>query len=111
MLVRSERIRRRPEFLNVQRSGTRVRGRFLTFFALKNHTLVARLGVIATRKLGKAVCRNRAKRLVRELFRLNKRPNGFDLVVMPRHGFTDAAFVDIEKDYRTLLSRLKEPND
>tara|TARA_B100001123_G_scaffold428402_1_gene545289 strand:+ start:34129 stop:34461 length:333 start_codon:yes stop_codon:yes gene_type:complete len=108
MLVRSERIRRRPEFLKVQRSGAQVRGRYLTLFALKNHTLVARMGVVATRKLGKATCRNKAKRLARELFRLNARPSGFDLVVMPRRGFIDAAFVDVEKDYRALLSRIKE---
>jgi len=109
MLVRSERIRRRPEFLKVQQSGAQVRGRYLTFFALKNRTLVARLGVVATRKLGKATRRNRAKRLVRELFRLNARPSGFDLVVMPRQDFLDATFIDVEKDYRALLLRVKEP--
>ena len=104
-LSRPERLRRRPEFLTVQRRGVRTRGRFVTLFILPNDRDVSRLGIIATRRLGGAVRRNRAKRLTREIFRLNKGRPGVDVVVMPRPGFSDASFATLEADYRTVLHR------
>ncbi len=44
----------------------------------------ARLGIIATRKIGSAVERNRAKRRIREWFRRASLPPGFDVVVIPQ---------------------------
>jgi len=100
-----ERLRRRPEFLSAQRKGVRTRGRYLTLFVLPNHRDVSRLGVIATRRMGGSVHRNRHKRLARELFRLNKRPGGFDIVVLPHRGFSDAPFLMLQADYRSTLRR------
>ena len=107
MLTRRERLRRRPEFLAVQRRGARSRGRYLTLLGLPNGLDVTRLGVVASRRLGKAVRRNRSKRLARELFRLNKRRSGFDLVVLPRLEFCDAAFDAVQADYRNVLRRFE----
>lgn len=104
-LARHERLRRRPEFLTAQRQGVRARGRFLTLFVLPNRRDVSRLGVIATRRMGGAVCRNRYKRLARELFRLNKGPGGFDVVVLPHRGFGAAPFPALQSDYRFTLRR------
>lgn len=106
-LTRRERLRRRPEFLRVQRRGVRTRGRYLTLFSLANGQDVTRLGVIATRRLGNAVTRNRSKRLVREIFRLNKGRVGIDLVVLPRPGFGGVAFPALVADYQRTLDRLE----
>ena len=89
----------------MQNGGVRTRGRYLTLFVLPNNLVVSRLGVIATRRLGGAVRRNRSKRLVREIFRLNKTGPGLDIVVLPRPGFFDASFVTLEADYRRTLER------
>ena len=64
-------IRRRAEFQQVYERGARIRGRFSTLFLLPNKLSIGRLGIAATRKLGGAVERNRAKRLIREIFRRN----------------------------------------
>lgn len=81
----------------------------MTLLVAPNDLDVARLGVVATRKLGSAVTRNRAKRLVREVFRRNKPAPGVDLVVVPRRELLDAPFATLEADYRALLRRLRRP--
>ena len=87
----------------MQNGGVRTRGRYLTLFVLPNDLDVSRLGITATRRLGGATRRNRSKRLVREIFRLNKTRPGLDIVVMPRPGFSDARFASLEADYRRAL--------
>ena len=66
---------------------------------------VGRLGIAATKKLGGAVERNRAKRLIREVFRRNKIADGFDVVVVPKRELLDASLSTLETDYRRLLAR------
>ena len=77
----------------------------MTLFVLPNRQDVTRLGVIATRRMGGAVYRNRSKRLVREIFRLNKGRPGFDVVVLPHRGFNVAPFLALQADYRVTLRR------
>lgn len=107
-LTRGERIRRRPEFLAVQQRGTRVRGRHLTLFARPNGLDRNRLGIIATRKLGGAVRRNRAKRLMRELFRHRKGGAGLDIVALLRPGFPEVPYRVLETDYGATLRRQRQ---
>ena len=104
-LTRHERVRRRPEFERAYEHGLRLRGRFMTLFVASNGSARSRLGVAATRKLGSAVVRNRAKRLARELFRKLKPPAGLDVVVVPRREMLDAPFTSLEADYHAALER------
>jgi ribonuclease P protein component len=101
----AERIRRRAEFQQVYERGIRIQSRYSTLFILANAHKVGRLGIAATRKLGGAVVRNRAKRLIREVFRRNKIAAGFDVVIVPRRELLDASLNTLEADYRTLLER------
>jgi len=65
-------LRDPSEFQYVYRQGKRYDGRFITVFVINNEGLHHRLGVTASKKaIGKAVHRNRAKRLMREAFRSN----------------------------------------
>ena len=65
-------LRDPSEFQYVYRQGKRYDGRFITVFVINNEGLHHRLGVTASKKaIGKAVHRNRAKRLIREAFRSN----------------------------------------
>jgi ribonuclease P protein component len=101
----AERIHRRDEFQQVYERGIRIHSRFITVFVLANQRGVGRLGIAATRKLGGAVERNRAKRLIREVFRRNKIAAGYDVVVIPKRELLDASLNVLEADYRTVLER------
>jgi len=110
-LAPRERVRRRAEFERAYAEGTRVRARFMTVFVVPNIHRHARLGIAASRKLGSAVSRNRAKRLTRELFRRHKIGSvwpadpGLDVVVVPRREMLDAPFASLAADFTTALER------
>ncbi len=98
-------IRRHPEFKQVYDTGARLQGRLMTVFVLPRPHGRTRLGIAATRKLGGAVVRNRAKRLMREVFRQQAHPPGLDIVVVPRAALLDASFAAIESDYASCVDR------
>ena len=71
--MRNYYLRDSSEFQYVYRKGKRFDGNFLTAFVICNEGSSHRLGVTASKKaIGKAVDRNRAKRLLREAFRFNE---------------------------------------
>lgn len=89
---RSARLRRRGEFTGVFDRGTKRHGRLMTVVALATASSAPRIGIAASRKLGGAVDRNRAKRRLREVFRQAAVSVPVDVVVIPRRELLDAPF-------------------
>ena len=85
--------------------GIKVHGAKFTLFRFPNGTTSGRLGIAATRKLGGAVARNKAKRLIREVFRRNKLAPGFDIVIVPRRELLGTSLVALEREFRNTLER------
>jgi len=103
----SRRIRRRGEFQRVFDGGRRAHGRYLTIIAAPAPGPDSRLGIVASKKLGGAVVRNRAKRLIREMFRTEPGPEKpADLVIIAKPAVVQVQSNEVVNDYRTTLRRL-----
>jgi ribonuclease P protein component len=103
----ARRIRRRREFQRVFDAGRRAHGRHLTIIAAPSSGPDSRLGIVASKKLGGSVVRNRAKRLIREVFRTHVIPDrASDLVVIPKGTALQVQIAEVVSDYVTTLKRL-----
>jgi ribonuclease P protein component len=93
----------------VYAAGRRLAGRFVVVFAVPRAGLGDRLGVTATRKVGGAVVRNRAKRRVREVFRRwtagRSEGQGVDVVVNVSERAAKAPAAAVREELLGLLAR------
>ena len=82
---KKERLRSRPQFAKALEEGQKKRvGTFCTVFYIPNNLNRLRLGIIASKRIGNAVVRNRAKRRIREVFRgiKNQVSPAMDIVII-----------------------------
>ena len=107
--TRANRVRKRAEYLDVQSGGVRVNGDCLVF-VLKRRPAGAplRLGITASRKVGNAVQRSRARRLIREGFRavFGELPGALDIVVIVRRPLGDRKMGAVLEEWRRALPRI-----
>ena len=82
-------------------------GPYLVLYARKNRTNTNRVGITVSKKLGKAHIRNRIRRRLREVYRLNedKFLPGWDIVVVGRAKALDAPFGKLAKSYLSLAKK------
>jgi ribonuclease P protein component len=105
-------LRGSNDFQKVYRQGNRYEGVLMTVFILPNHLSHNRLGVTASRKaVGNAVQRNRAKRLLKETFRLkrsslNSLLQRYDWVVNAKRRLPSLKVTAVIEEFENLMSRV-----
>ena len=104
-LSREERLRYRRDFERAYRVGKRVRLPYLTVVLAPNELGLRRLGLSVSRKVGKAVKRNRIKRVLREIFRRHKElfPKGHDVIFIPKAAILRCSQDEILRDLKEAL--------
>ena len=107
MLKKYLRIRRNADFRRVYRAGKAVPGKFLVLIFKENGVGITRFGFSISKKIGKAVVRNRVKRVLSEICRLhlNEVKEGYDIVFIGRSSVGKGSFKDLEKEFFKLIKK------
>jgi len=105
----AERIKDRRDFSRIFRLGSRVRAPGFTIVFAPNQLGYSRIGISAGRRFGRAVQRNRAKRIFRELFRLHKHdlPRGVDYIFLPSKELFSRGWTRLEEDLMKAAERVQ----
>ena len=112
-----ERLRKRKDFERVYEAREAYRASNVVLFCYRQEDLDRKAAFVAGKKVGKAVARNRARRLLRETFRRIKKsvlPSGVHLVFVARGGCAERTYQEIRREMVDLLDRaglLIEPID
>ena len=105
LFPKKERLLKRGDFVNLNRAGKRYYSKHFTTIIKRNKQGVTKLGVTVSKKAGKAVQRNRTKRLIREFFRLNKKhlPQGYDIVIVTKKNVCNLDLQTVQKELAKIL--------
>jgi len=108
----SQRLRKQSEFQQIRSKGKRIHCGSFIFQCLQRETetpSACRLSVIASRRVGNAVKRNRGKRTFREIFRQHQGelPAQSDVVVVLRSSFDRHSYADLESSFLRACSSCK----
>jgi len=96
----------KPEqYALVHSKGSSRANSLLVIKALPNGLSASRYGFSISKRVGKAVTRNRVKRLLREILRLTSLEPGWDIIFIARPVAATANYADLEKSVKGLLSR------
>jgi ribonuclease P protein component len=110
-LPKHNRLAKRREFVRVYEAGQKQFSRFTVLFIAPNDLSRSRIGITATKKIGKANVRNRLKRWTREIYRRQREPLGLDahaldIVVNVKPNAVSATFQDYSRELSRALERV-----
>ncbi|NLM97291.1 MAG: ribonuclease P protein component [Halanaerobiaceae bacterium] len=100
------RLRKKSEFNRVYNRGKSVATYNLVLYYYPNNQNLNRVGFSISKKIGKAVVRNKLKRRLREIIRLKKDlKKGFDIIIIARKPVIELDYCGLERDLDILLSK------
>lgn len=100
-----QRLTKRQQYALVYRQGRSWVNSLVVMKALPNGFTLSRYGFSVSRQIGKAVARNRVKRLFREILRLTPLESGWDIIFIARSMAATADYKTLRESVRGLLLR------
>jgi len=108
VIVRGEGyLTKRDQYALVHNKGSSWISNLVVMKALSNQLSLSRYGLLVSKRVGKAVTRNRVKRLLREVLRLTPLEPGWDIIFIARSRAGSASYAELEKSVVSLLSRAR----
>jgi ribonuclease P protein component len=107
-LTRASRVTQNRDFVRIRQQGERLaQGCLVANWNKLPEGAAPKLGVVTSRKIGGAVQRTRARRLLRESFRLHQHEftQPIELILVARNSIAGKFFADVEKDFLGTLRR------
>jgi len=96
------------EFRRLYNKGKSVASKFVAVYCLRNNRAENRLGVTVSTKLGGAVERNRIRRRLKEIYRINEHSvrTGYSIVIVARQRCRQAKWSELESSVLSLFEKL-----
>ncbi|OGO83701.1 MAG: ribonuclease P protein component [Clostridiales bacterium GWC2_40_7] len=101
-------LKKNYEFMRLYKKGKFFVGKYLVLYVKRNNTKNNRLGITVNKKVGKAVRRNRIKRLIKECYRHYEvsMKDGCDLVFVARSSELMPGYLEINREMKFLLKKM-----
>ena len=106
-MLKKEVLRRDRDFSSIYKKGKSVGDKFVVIFSKKNNLPYNRTAFLASKKVGNAVARNRARRLMKESYRslCDQLVPGYDLIFIARNTINNSKCADVKKSIEAATKR------
>ena len=100
-------LRNKKDFSTIYNRGKSFGGKYIVLFVRRNNLSYNRLGFLASKKVGNSVIRNRARRLMKESYRVlePKVGTGYDLIFIARNTINGVKCDEVLKSVEVLIKR------
>ncbi|MCA9472875.1 MAG: ribonuclease P protein component [Nitrospira sp.] len=101
-------MKKSRDYARVKLRGRRLQNSLFNVMFCENQISSSRVGIVVGRRFGKAVLRNRAKRIFRELVRAihDELVKGYDIIIFPKPSVLDQQFQIVQKNWKIALHKI-----
>lgn len=106
-MLKKDVLRGKKTFSSVYNKGKSIADKYIVIFYKKNGLPYNRIAFLASKKVGNSVARNRARRLMKESFRLSEiiLPEGYDFIFIARNTICDKKCAEVRKSLESAIRR------